>query len=193
MWTDQLHCISHLPTGISMSLSCSSNTVQTVKNEVGVNKRRWTTSRQPGRYIAVNRVWHSGDIVEVHLPMELRTEPLPGHPDVVAILYGPIVLAGRLGRKGLKPGADIIVNERTYGDVLKDEVEVPVLIGDAREIVRQIKPSTGGALTFHTTGIGHPSDVSLMPYYRIAHERYNLYWKVVKLGDVTQSQQHQTI
>jgi len=158
-----------------------------------VNKRRWTTSRQPGRYIAVNRVWHSGDIVEVHLPMELRTEPLPGHSNLVAILYGPIVLAGRLGRKGLAPGADIIVNERTYGDVLNDEVDVPILIGDAQEIIRQIKPATGSPLTFHTTGIGHPSDVSLMPYYRIAHERYNLYWKVVKLGDVTQSQQHQTI
>ena len=163
---------------------------------ITVNGRRWATSRQPGRYIAVNRVWHTGDIVEVHLPMALRTEPLPGHSDVVAILYGPIVLAGRLGRKGLTPGADIIVNERTYGDVLNDEVDVPVLIGDAQEIVRQIKPSTGSALTFHATGIGgtgHPRDVSLMPYYRIAHERYNLYWKVVKPGDVDQNQQRQTV
>jgi DUF1680 family protein len=116
--------------------------------------------------------------------MSLRTEPLPGYSDVVAILYGPIVLAGRLGQKGLKPGADIIVNERTYGDVLDDEVDVPILIGDARQIVRQIKPSTGSILTFQTTGIGHPHDVSLMPYYRIAHERYYLYWIVVKPGAV---------
>jgi DUF1680 family protein len=142
-----------------------------------VNGRPWGTSRQPGRYIPVSRVWHSGDIVEVHLPMTLRTEPLPGHSDVVAILFGPIVLAGRLGRKGLTPGADIIVNERTYGDVLNDKVDVPILVGDAQEIIKQIKPSQGSALTFHTNGIGHPHDVSLMPYYRIAHERYNLYWK----------------
>jgi DUF1680 family protein len=137
-------------------------------------------------------VWHTGDIVEVHLPMTLRTESLPGSSDVVAILYGPIVLAGRLGRKGLTPGADIIVNERTYGDVLNDVVEVPVLIGDAQEIVKRIKPSTGSALTFQTMGIGHPRDVSLSPYYRIAHERYNLYWKLVKPGDVDQNQQRQT-
>jgi DUF1680 family protein len=144
---------------------------------ITVNGRRWTTSRHPGTYIAVSRVWHTGDVVEVHLPMALRTEPLSGHSDVVAILYGPVVLAARLGRKGLTPGADIIVNERTYGEVLNDEVEVPILVGDAREIVRQIKPSAGSALTFQTIGIGHPRDVSLMPYYRIAHERYNLYWK----------------
>jgi DUF1680 family protein len=147
---------------------------------ITINGHRWATSRQPGSYVAVNRVWHTGDIVEVHLPMVLKTEPLPGHPDVVAILYGPIVLAGKLGRKGLTRGADMIVNERTYGEVLNDEVEVPILRGDAPEILRQIKPSAGSPLTFHTTGIGHPHDVSLMPYYRIAHERYNLYWKVLK-------------
>jgi uncharacterized protein len=146
---------------------------------VFVNGRRHTVSRRPGGYVAVKRVWRDGDTVEVHLPMTLRAEPLPGNPDVVAFLYGPVVLAGRLGREGLKPGADIIVNERTYGDVLNDKVEVPVLMGDPREIVKQIKPTAGAPLTFHTSGVGRPRDVSLIPYYRVAHERYNLYWKVV--------------
>jgi DUF1680 family protein len=148
-----------------------------------VNGRRHTTSRQPGGYVALKRVWRDGDTVEVRLPMSLRAEPLPGNPDVVAFLYGPIVLAGRLGREGLKPGADFIVNERTYGDVLNDKVEVPVLVGDAREVVSRIKPATGEPLTFQTKGIGRPHDVSLIPYYRIAHERYNLYWKVVGQGE----------
>ena len=147
---------------------------------VTVNGRRQASSRRPGRYISVNRVWHSGDVVEVHLPMALRTEPLPGNADVVAILYGPIVLAGRLGKKGLSPGADIIVNERTTGDVLNEAVEVPILSGDAQSIITQIRPSAGAALTFHTAGIGRPHDVSLIPYYRVAHERYNLYWKVLR-------------
>ncbi len=148
-----------------------------------VNGRRHTTSRQPGGYVAIGRVWHDGDTVEVRLPMSLRAEPLPGNPDVVALLYGPIVLAGRLGREGLTTGADIIVNERTYGDVLNAKVEVPVLAGDAREVVSRIKPSKGEALTFRTEGIGRPHDVSLVPFYRIAHERYNLYWKVSGKGD----------
>jgi hypothetical protein len=147
-----------------------------------VNGRRHTTSSQPGGYIAVNRLWRTGDTVDVHLPMALRTEPLPGQPNMLAILYGPIVLAGRLGREGIAPGADIIVNERTIGDVLKAEVEVPVLIGEPREIVGQIRRDSGAALTFQTNGIGRPHDVNLIPYYRIAHERYNLYWKVVGSG-----------
>jgi DUF1680 family protein len=150
---------------------------------ITVNGRRQATSRRPGGYVAVKRVWRDGDTVEVHLPMTLRAEPLPGHTDLVAFLYGPIVLAGRLGREGLTPGADIIVNERTYGDVLNDKVEVPTLFGDAREIVRQLRPSTSEALTFHTKGIGRPRDITLIPYYRIAHERYNLYWKVLEKDD----------
>ena len=95
--------------------------------------------------------------------------------------------------KGLAAGADIIVNERTIGDVLKEELDVPVLIGDPHEIVSQIQPSPESALAFHTTGIGHPRDVSLIPYYRVAHERYNLYWKVVKREDVVQGWERRTI
>jgi hypothetical protein len=67
--------------------------------------------------------------------------------------------------------------------VLNEKVEVPVLVGDAREILSQLKLSKGEALTFHTSGLGRPRDVTLVPYYRIAHERYNLYWKVVGKGD----------
>ena len=72
---------------------------------------------QASRAVAVGRIWQNGDRVEVKLPMSLRSEQLPGTSDVGAFLYGPIVLAGKLGKTGLTSGADIIVNERTVGDV----------------------------------------------------------------------------
>jgi uncharacterized protein len=186
----RLRLNSHRPTKLTLNVRhpswCRALTIN-------VNGRRRATSRQPGRYVAVERVWRDGDTVEVHLPMALHAEPLHGHADVVAILYGPIVLAGRLGREGLTPGADIIVNERTYGDVLNAEVDVPVLTGDAQEIVKRIEPSAGSALTFQTEGIGHPRDVTLIPYYRVAHERYNLYWKVIRREDAEQNRQRRTV
>lgn len=50
--------------------------------------------------------------------------------------------------------------------------------------LRECQDATGTALTFQTKGIGHLRDVSLIPFYRIAHERYNLYWKVIKREEV---------
>jgi hypothetical protein len=131
-----------------------------------------------GGYIPIEREWRAGDTVDVRLPMSMRTESLPGEPDRVAFLYGPIVLAGRLGTDGLFPGADILRNERTSGDILQVPVEVPVLVGTAARVIERIRPVSGQPLTFETVGIGRPHDVQLIPYYRLHHERYNLYWQL---------------
>jgi DUF1680 family protein len=138
---------------------------------VKINGREKKSYHEPGKYVAIERVWKNDDVVEVHLPMSLRTESLPGSPEIVALVYGPIVLAGRLGKEGIAPGADIIVNERTVGDVLKDEVVVPKLVGDVVGRAEKVGP-----LAFRAKG--DPFDVELIPYFRIAHERYNLYWDV---------------
>ncbi|HZD05645.1 MAG TPA: beta-L-arabinofuranosidase domain-containing protein, partial [Longimicrobiales bacterium] len=145
---------------------------------VTVNGRPWEGGSRPGSYVAIDREWRTGDAVEVRLPMRLRTVALPGVPDQVAVAWGPIVLAGRLGRDGLYPGADILRNERTSGDILQVPVEVPVLAGDPEALVERIHPVEGEPLTFETSGLGRPRDVTLIPYHRMAHERYNVYWRV---------------
>jgi hypothetical protein len=145
---------------------------------IRVNGQAFTTSSSPGSFIDVNRKWSAGDVVEVDLPMTLRTEPLPGTTDTFALVYGPIVLAGKLGNKGISPGADLIISEHAYGDVLNDQIDVPTLNGDASKLVDQIKPVDGSALTFTMPVTGHADGVTLIPYFRVAHERYNLYWKV---------------
>ncbi len=146
---------------------------------VRVNGRRWNAGAAATGFVGIDREWRNGDRVEVTLPMTLRAEPLPGTTDVVAFVYGPIVLAGRLGREGLAPGNQIIVNERESGSLLNAAVEVPVLVGDAATLPKRIRQDPHAPLTFRTAGAGRPRDVELAPYYRFAHERYSLYWKVV--------------
>jgi DUF1680 family protein len=143
-----------------------------------VNGRRWTSAAAANGYVAIAREWRNGDVVEIDLPMTLSAEPLPGASDVVAFVYGPIVLAGCLGSEGLAAGSQIIVNERESGRMLNVPLEVPVLVGDPATIVRRTRQDSGDRLTFRTIGIGRPKDVLLAPYYRLAHERYNLYWKL---------------
>ncbi|UCG89303.1 MAG: glycoside hydrolase family 127 protein [Gemmatimonadota bacterium] len=145
---------------------------------VAVNGQRWDAAPDAAGYVPIRRAWRAGDVVEVRLPMELLVEPLPGVPDIVAFVYGPIVLAGRLGTEGVTPEAQIIKNERESGTMLNAAIEVPVLVGDPGDLVRHVRPVPGAPLTFETVGLGHPRDVQLAPFFRLAHERYTLYWSV---------------
>lgn len=144
---------------------------------VKVNGTTAATSQKPGGYIALKRTWKAGDVIEVDVPMALRMESLPASTSYAAVLYGPIVLAGALGHK-VASGADLHVNERTIGEPFNEPIDVPVLVGDLAKMAAKIKP-TDSPLTFRTDGLGRPAEVTLVPYYRIAHEHYSLYWRIV--------------
>jgi hypothetical protein len=61
-------------------------------------------------------------------------------------------------------------------------VEVPVLAGSPDTVAESVRPVAGPEpLTFETAGVGRPRDVTLIPYHRLHHERYNLYWEVRSL------------
>lgn len=131
---------------------------------------------KPGRYLEITRQWRDGDEVTFDLAMEAGFEPIPAAPDIVAFTYGPLVLAGALGRQGLKPGDDIVVNERKFGEYNDAPVAVPQLAGDPAVLARSIRPA-GAPLTFAIPA-ADGSAVRLIPYHRIAHERYATYWKL---------------
>lgn len=124
--------------------------------EMRVNGKVAATSNSPSSYIRLERTWKSGDKVEFTLPMNLHTEPMPDNPKRVALLYGPLVLAAKLGpENGPRP-------------------RVPVLVADAKEIgswLHQTRP-----LEFRTQGTGRPDELSFVPFYKIDHERYGVYF-----------------
>jgi DUF1680 family protein len=146
---------------------------------VAVNGRERRVSRGAGSYIEIDRTWRDGDVVDISLDMLLHLEPLPGSPDIAAVMYGPIVLAGRLGKEGLSLGADIIVNERTSGEMLNIPMPVPELAVDSRNLRTRVKRNASSALSFNVRAKQPARDVELVPYYAIAHERYSLYWRCV--------------
>jgi DUF1680 family protein len=58
---------------------------------VSVNGKR--EPAQAGSFARLQRLWKSGDRIEVELPMTTRLEAVdPQHPDTVALLMGPLVL-----------------------------------------------------------------------------------------------------
>ncbi|MBB3348055.1 glycoside hydrolase family 127 protein [Sphingomonas sp. BK069] len=143
---------------------------------VRVNGREVMRSRAPGRYLALTRTWRDGDRVELRLAMDVTVEEAPAAPGIAAILYGPLVMAGALGSDGLAPGADIVVNERRYGSYNDAPFTAPTLAGDATSLARAVRP-TGTPLEFTITSADR-REVRLIPYHRIAHERYATYWQL---------------
>ena len=133
----------------------------------------------PGVGGDLQRTWRNGDRIDVELPMQLHLEPLPSEPDIAALMYGPIVLAGRFGAQGLSRGADLIVNERQSGEMLHIPRELPTWKLNRGKLDDQIKSRGESALAFTTRGIAGFDELQVIPYYAIAHERYNLYWRLV--------------
>ena len=151
---------------------------------LSVNGASRPVAEKPGSYVTIDREWKSGDTLSVRLPMALRTEAMPDNPKVVAVLYGPILLAGDLGREGLTP-------EVRYGPSSPPVRRmvmpvVPDLVGDPGALVSSITPVRGSPLTFRTSGIGKPTDVTLVPLYRTSDIRYAAYWHVYSRTEWTQ-------
>jgi DUF1680 family protein len=139
-----------------------------------VNGRVVEAAPDASGYVPLSREWHDGDLVELSLPMTLRTEALPGDPKIVAIFDGPILLAGAMGTNGLPAGGQYAADQQQYrGWPTPPE---PALSGEPAGILAALKPVSGEPLTFKTEGIGRPRDLTLIPFYRLHHQRYTVYW-----------------
>jgi uncharacterized protein len=147
---------------------------------VRVNGVPTLQSAQPGRYLDLKRTWRDGDVVELALTMQPALSQAPAAPDILAFTYGPLVLAGALGREGLAPGADIIVNERKYGEYNAAPIAVPQLSGTPDSVLGRLKP--GAAPLEFTLPAADGTPLRLIPYHRIAHERYATYWKLAPVA-----------
>jgi hypothetical protein len=130
---------------------------------VKINGKPIEASASPGSYLTLNRIWKTGDRVEMDLPMRLRVEGMPDDPKMQAVLYGPIVLAADLGMKGLS--RELIVGVSAPQMRKAGPVDIPALE------LSSIKP--GEPLTFHMNG------TTLRPLSRILDRRYNVYFMVV--------------
>lgn len=144
---------------------------------VRVNGQAVGVSSEPGSYATVQRRWRDGDEVEVKLPMELHTEALPDDNRKVAVLYGPLVLGGALGTENMPDGGAFAPDRTEFFD--RPTPEVPKLLADPSNVKEWVEPVEGQPLTFRTTDVGRPNDVTLRPYYQLNHQRYTLYWDLL--------------
>jgi uncharacterized protein len=114
-------------------------------------------SCKPSSFIDLSRNWKNGDVVHVELPKVLTAEPLPGEPDYVAFMDGPMVLAG------------LTDEERVlYGDIGKlDELMSPD---------RERNHSWWNPGYYRTRG--QERGIRFVPLYEIKDEAYTVYFPI---------------
>jgi uncharacterized protein len=142
---------------------------------IELNGKALDNSVAPGGYAAISRIWKKGDRVSVKIPMAVRAEPLHGSDEeIVAFVYGPVVLAGDLGPA---PRSDTVPYAKDQTENLKaPNFPVPILIADRQQALASIARVPGGELAFKTVRIGRPHDVTLRPFPELHYSRYNVYW-----------------
>jgi hypothetical protein len=108
--------------------------------------------------------------------MSLRVETMPDDPNVAAVLCGPIVLAGDLGSEGLTAPVRYGPSVPPLGKLRTPAI--PAFVGEPSRALASIEPVPGKPLTFRTKGLAQPHDVTLVPFFRAADQRYIVYWKL---------------
>ncbi len=130
---------------------------------------------KPGSYVEIKRTWNSGDKISVTLPKKLHLEPLPDNPHRVAVMWGPLTMAGDLGparQRGRGRGEGGGRRERPQ------RPEVPVFIAADQPVGEWIKPAADAPGKFQSVGVGREKDVDLVPFYRLHRRTYSAYWDV---------------
>jgi hypothetical protein len=138
---------------------------------VRINGEAQPATVKPGSYLSLARTWKSADTIIIEMPMSLHLWRMPDDPNLAAILFGPVVLAGELPGEGL-------AKEKIYGPYHSDgkPASAPDLIPSGVNLEDWVKPVAGRSLTFQTVGAGRPGDVALVPFYELFGKRYALYW-----------------
>ncbi|GAA3976900.1 glycoside hydrolase family 127 protein [Mucilaginibacter dorajii] len=112
-------------------------------------------------YIVLNRKWKNNDKITLTTPESLYTEAMPDNANRRAVFYGPVLLAGVLGN--------------TEPDPLKG---VPVFVTSETDPNKWLQMVDKKQLSFSTTGVAKPNEVTLIPFNQTKNEYYSVYWDV---------------
>ena len=121
--------------------------------------------RKDSTYQIVTRRFKAGDRITVQRDFALHTVAADGDSSRVALFYGPILLAGRLGHVE-HPFSD----PNKHNDYYTYDYQVPDSIKSVE--LKDVQPVPRQFAEFVTS-----DGIRISPLYDIHHERYVVYWK----------------
>ena len=132
------------------------------KMDIKVNGKKVKATKGTDGYVAISRQWKAGDKVKVQFGMQLREEATKDDASKVALLYGPIVMAGKLA-----PVAHPFSDPTKYNDYYTFDFKIPSSVVEKAKYeglksIKDFKMKNG---------------VELIPFYDAHHCRYAVYWQ----------------
>ena len=142
-------------------------------------------------YVKVNRSWKDGDKLHISMPMHLRAIDMPDNSHNYSFLYGPIVLASRMGTQRQD---GMFADDSRGGHIAQGPrlplQNMPVVVGSTEDILSHIT-KTDGKMEFTLKGVSPENyeGMKLEPFYRIHESRYMVYWPVLSASEVAKRQE----
>jgi hypothetical protein len=138
-----------------------------------LNAKKQKNSGKPSSYVSLKRKWKSGDVVVLALPASLRLERAKDAPALVSVFFGPVLLAGELGRENMpKDFADKDANLKI------PSVPVPEIASSSANPADWLRPVQGAISAFKAHDAGPADGIVFRPLYEVHHERYSVYWRI---------------
>ncbi|MCL4194426.1 MAG: glycoside hydrolase family 127 protein, partial [Thermoguttaceae bacterium] len=145
---------------------------------VRVNGESIAVAADASGYLKIERTWADGDRVEVETHLRLWSWPMPDDPTLLTVMYGPLVLAGKLD--GEEIPKELVYAENNWFEFPAGKIaSAPDIVTEHPDPAAWVEPLPDQPLTFRTKGVGRPHDVTLVPYHRLWNQRYAVYWRVL--------------
>ena len=142
-------------------------------------------------YVKVTRSWTDGDKLHISMPIHLRAIDMPDNSHNYSFLYGPIVLASRMGTQRQD---GMFADDSRGGHIAQGPrlplQNMPVVVGSTEDILSHIT-KTDGKMEFTLKGVSPENyeGMKLEPFYRIHESRYMVYWPVLSASEVQKRQE----
>ena len=155
------------------------NWVKPGQFKVQVNGKPVEVVTGPGSYVAIDRKWRKGDVIDVTFPMHNSVKYLPNVPQYVALMHGPILLGMKTGTEDL---AHLLADDSRFGQYASGAKlpldGAPILIDDPIDrIADHLKPIAGKPLHYTLdVKMENPIRNELQPFFEIHDARYMMYW-----------------
>jgi hypothetical protein len=124
----------------------------------------------------LKRNWKAGDVVTLLLPASLRLERAKDDPSMVSVFFGPVLLAGELGRKDMPNDSD-----DPDANMKAPAVPVPDIASSSKDPADWLQPVPDAKLTFAAHRAGPADGIVFRPLYDVHHQRYSVYWRLREL------------